>query len=123
LRHYATSLKVMGSILNEVNGSFTWPNPSSCTMVLVSTQPLPEMSTRNLPRGKGRLAHKADNLTIICEPTVQKMWELRCLTTLWASMTYYRDDLPLSSQNWTIFCEIIITIQVNSCQLLLFCGH
>jgi hypothetical protein len=23
LRHYATSLKVMGSILNEVNGSFT----------------------------------------------------------------------------------------------------
>jgi hypothetical protein len=34
---------------------------------LGSTQPLTEMSTRNLPGGKGRLALKADNLTAICE--------------------------------------------------------
>jgi hypothetical protein len=39
-------------------------------MVLVSTQPLREMSTRNLPGGKGRQARKADNLTAICEPIV-----------------------------------------------------
>jgi hypothetical protein len=32
-----------------------------------STQPLTEMSTRNLPRGKGRPARKAD---AICEPIV-----------------------------------------------------
>jgi hypothetical protein len=32
-------------------------------MVLWSTQPLTEMSTRNLPGAKGRLARKADNLT------------------------------------------------------------
>jgi hypothetical protein len=25
---------------------------------------------RNLPGGKGRPAHKADNLTVICEPIV-----------------------------------------------------
>jgi hypothetical protein len=31
---------------------------------------LTEMSTRNLPGGKGRPAHKADNLTAIYEPTV-----------------------------------------------------
>jgi hypothetical protein len=31
-----------------------WPNPSSRTMALGSTQPLTEMSTRNLPGGKGR---------------------------------------------------------------------
>jgi hypothetical protein len=31
-----------------------------------STQPLTEMSTRNLPGGKGRPARKADNLTAIC---------------------------------------------------------
>jgi hypothetical protein len=37
-------------------------------MVLGSTQPLTEMSTRNLPGGKGRPTHKADNLTAICEP-------------------------------------------------------
>jgi hypothetical protein len=30
---------------------FTWPNPSNCTMTLRSTQPLTEMSTRNLPGG------------------------------------------------------------------------
>jgi hypothetical protein len=34
------------------------------------TEPLTEMSTRNLPGGKGRLARKADNLTTICEPIV-----------------------------------------------------
>jgi hypothetical protein len=31
------------------------------------SQPLTEMSTRNLPQGKGQLACKADNLTAICE--------------------------------------------------------
>jgi hypothetical protein len=31
---------------------FNLPNPSSCTMALGSTQPLIEMSTRNLPGGK-----------------------------------------------------------------------
>jgi hypothetical protein len=39
-------------------------------MALESTQPLAEMSTRNLPRGKGRPARKADNLTAVCEPIV-----------------------------------------------------
>jgi hypothetical protein len=36
-------------------------------MDLGSTQPLTEMSTRNLPEGKGRPARKAENLTAICE--------------------------------------------------------
>jgi hypothetical protein len=36
-----------------------------------STQPLTEMSTRNLPGGgKKRPAHRADNLTATCEPIV-----------------------------------------------------
>jgi hypothetical protein len=43
-------------------------------MALGSTQPLTEMSTRNLPGGGGggkwRPARKADNLTAICEPIV-----------------------------------------------------
>ena len=34
---------------------------------------------------------KADNLTSICEPIVWKMWEPRCLTTLWAFMACYRN--------------------------------
>jgi hypothetical protein len=47
---------------------FNSPNPSSRTMALGSTQPLTEMSTRNLPGSNGRPARKADNLTAICEP-------------------------------------------------------
>jgi hypothetical protein len=39
-------------------------------MALGSTKPLTEMSTRNLPGGKGRPVRKADNLTDICEPIV-----------------------------------------------------
>jgi hypothetical protein len=39
-------------------------------MALGSTQLLTEMSTRNLPGGKGRLALNAENLTAICEPIV-----------------------------------------------------
>jgi hypothetical protein len=49
---------------------FNLPNPSSRTMALGSIQPLTEMSTRNLAAGKGRLARKVDNLTVICEPIV-----------------------------------------------------
>jgi hypothetical protein len=33
---------------------FNLPKSSSCNMVLRSTQPITEMSTRNLPAGKGR---------------------------------------------------------------------
>jgi hypothetical protein len=45
---------------------FNWPNTSSSTVALGSTQPLTEMSTRNLPGGKGRQTRKADNFTAIC---------------------------------------------------------
>jgi hypothetical protein len=52
----------------EVN-FFNLPNSSSPTMVLGSTQPLTEMSTRNLRRDKKRPARRADNLAI-CESNV-----------------------------------------------------
>jgi hypothetical protein len=42
-------------------------------MALGSTQPLAEMSTRNIPGGKGRPARKADNLTAICEKISRKV--------------------------------------------------
>jgi hypothetical protein len=60
LRHYATKRKVAGSILVEVIGYFT--------MALGSTQPVTEMSTRNLLGGKELPALKADNFAAICEP-------------------------------------------------------
>jgi hypothetical protein len=49
---------------------FNLPNTSSCTMALGSTQPLKEISTRNLPGGEKRPALRADNLTAICKPNV-----------------------------------------------------
>jgi hypothetical protein len=52
---------------------FNWPNPSSrtmTTMTLGSTQPLTEMSTRNILGRKGRSARKAEYLAAIYEPIV-----------------------------------------------------
>jgi hypothetical protein len=69
LRHYATSRKVAGSNPDEVD-FFNLSNPSSRTMALKSTQPLTEMSTGNLPGGKGQLVRKAENLTAIWEQIV-----------------------------------------------------
>jgi hypothetical protein len=51
--HYAISWKVAGLFPDEIMGFFNQPNLSSHTMVLGSTQPLTEMSTRNLPGDKG----------------------------------------------------------------------
>jgi hypothetical protein len=90
--HYATSRKVTDSIPDEAIGFFNGPNPSSRTMAPGSTQPLTEMSTRNLPGGKGRSARKADNLTSICESIALKIWEPRRFTILWASTACYRDS-------------------------------
>jgi hypothetical protein len=69
---------------------------SRCPMALGSTQPPTEMSTRNLLGGKGQPVHKSDNLTDICEPIFWKMWELRHLTTLWASTACYRDSFTFT---------------------------
>jgi hypothetical protein len=49
---------------------FSLSNSSSRTMALGLTQPLTEMSTRNIPGGKKRSARMADNLAAICEPVV-----------------------------------------------------
>jgi hypothetical protein len=95
LRHYATSQKVAGSSPDEVD-FFNLPNPYSRIVALGSTQPLTEMSTRNFPGGKGRLVHKADNFTAICEPTVWKTWEPWRLTTLWAPTACYRNNFTFT---------------------------
>jgi hypothetical protein len=89
---------VAGLIPDDVIGIFNLANPSSRTMALGSTQPLTEMSARNLPRCKGRLARKADNLTVICEPLVGA-------STSHNSMGLHRDSftlfLPLQhSDSW-----------------------
>ena len=74
LRCCATNRKVAGSIPDGVIGIFHWRNPSDCTMAQGSTQPLTEMSTRNISWGWKRPVHKADNLTtVLCRCHV--IWE------------------------------------------------
>jgi hypothetical protein len=65
-------------------------------MAMGSAQPLTEMSTTNLPGGRGRPECKVDNLTAISEMIVHKLWEPQSLTTLWASMACYRDSFTFS---------------------------
>jgi hypothetical protein len=60
---YATSRKVAGSTPSEIIRFFNWPNPSSRTMTLGSTQPLTEMSNRNL-LGVSRLPRKCGSLDV-----------------------------------------------------------
>jgi hypothetical protein len=56
------------------------------------TQPLIEMSTMNLAGSRAWRARKVDNLTAVCEPIVQKMWEPRSLTTLRSLTVSYKDS-------------------------------
>jgi hypothetical protein len=70
IRHYAMIRNMVGSIPDEVIQYFYSPNPFSSTVAQVLTQPLTDMSTRNLPGTKRGAARTADNLTAICEPTV-----------------------------------------------------
>jgi hypothetical protein len=82
-----------------------------------STQPLIEMSTMNLPGGKGRLVREADNLAAICEPIVLKMWEPRRLTTLWASTACYRDSLTITYMRFEVLKAVTVKI-VTPCSLI-----
>jgi hypothetical protein len=51
LRHCTASRRVTGSIPDRVTGICHWHNPFGHTMALGSTQPLTEMSTRNISMG------------------------------------------------------------------------
>jgi len=63
LRHCATNRKVAVSIPDDVIGILHWHNSSGRTMALDLTQPLPEMSTRNISWGLRRPVGTADKLT------------------------------------------------------------
>jgi hypothetical protein len=61
---------------------------------------------------------KADNLTAICEPIVQIMWEPQRLTTLWASMACYRDSFTFAYQHIpahsTLYKSVIEKVSLKS---------
>jgi hypothetical protein len=77
-------------------------------MVLESTQPLTETSTRNFPGGKDAAGRNTDNLAAICERIVYKTGQPRRLTTIRASTACYRDSLARKAENLTAVCERIV---------------
>jgi hypothetical protein len=92
--------------INPLHLFFNWPSLYSRTLALVSTQRPTEMGTRDLPGSKGQPALEADNLTTICEPIVEKMWEPLCLTALWTSTACYKDSFTFTWANVTYYHSI-----------------
>jgi hypothetical protein len=75
---------------------FNLPNPSNRSMFLGPTEPLTEMSTRNICVGiKGGRRVRLTNLSPSVSRLFRKMWESRRLTILKASTTCTRITLPL----------------------------
>jgi hypothetical protein len=72
LRHYATSLKVAGSI-PEVIGFLYFTDLSSRTMALGSTQSLTEISARNFPE-RWRLAGRVRRTT--SPPSLSRLYRI-----------------------------------------------
>ena len=114
LRHCATRRKVAGSILDGVIEIFHEHNPSGRNMALGSTQPLKEMSTRNISweRKGGRCV----GLTTLSPARARFSWNLGAWTS-WNSQGLYRDcfftfaaclqdnfceSLPLVTWQWQI---------------------
>jgi hypothetical protein len=89
-------------------------------MALGSTQPLTEMSTRNLPGGKGWPARTADILTTIRESIVWKTWEPRPLITVWASTACYRDSFTFAFLRLCTSLHMVYVVDFHTgCYLVL----
>jgi hypothetical protein len=88
---------------------FNCPNPSSRAVALGSTQPLAEMSTRNLPGGKVRLTASPPSVSRLSK----KMWVPRRLTTLWASTACYRDSFTFTILSISFPVHYLFTITVS----------
>jgi hypothetical protein len=80
-------------------------------MAVGLTEPLSEMSTRNIPVGKARSARKGDSLTAICEPIVPQMLDHPRLTILWTSELNKIDKVTCS---WMIsLCASVFFVSLN----------
>jgi len=82
LGHCATNRMIMGSILVGAVGNFHSHNPSDRTMALGSTQPLTNMSTRNISRkGKSSWCVGLTTLLPSCADCFE-IWQPQPLGTL-----------------------------------------
>jgi hypothetical protein len=79
-------------------------------MALGLTQPLTEMSTRDLPGGKWRPERGTDNLTATCEPLSRKCGGLD-VSTPWAFTAHYRDCFTLPYLIYSTFCFMKLPVK------------
>jgi hypothetical protein len=100
-----------GSILDEVIGFVNLPNSASRTVVLGSSQPITEMSTRNLSGAKGRPTQPHRHLWADCLESVALQgllygWLLLTFQPHGTTCSYYRYKCRVSVMLYlrTLFC-------------------
>jgi len=117
LRHCATSRKVAGLIFDGVIGIFYWHNTSGRTMALGLTQPLTEMSIRNIPwevKAAGAYSWQPYHLHV---PIVLKSGSLSLLEPSGSSQSCNEIDLPFF--DWRYLCYFVCSrCSLNNSRLL-----
>ena len=133
LIHRATSRKFAGSIPDSVIGIFHWHNPSGRTVALWSTQPLTEMSTRNISWGVKAGGEKGWQPYHLHVPIVLKFESLNILEPSGPVQGYNgtayheihghttHNNRPLSLRSlkltWTVLVNLIRLLHVNNAAL------
>jgi hypothetical protein len=84
LKHCATSQRFAGVIPSVVTGNFHLHKPSGCTTALGLTQPLTEMSTRNIFWGVKVASVQGSQPYHLHVQFVLKLWESQTPGNLWA---------------------------------------
>jgi hypothetical protein len=113
LRYYATNRQVTGSIPDGVIGIFQWHNPSSYTMVLGSTQPLTEMSSRCISWGKGGRCVRLTTLPPSCT-VVMKSGNFNFLEPSGPLHACNGTALPLPLPLHVLYCCTTIIIYIKN---------
>ena len=98
VRHCATSWKVADSVSDGVIGNFHWYDPLDRTKALGSTQPLTEMSIRNLSLGKNDRSAGLTNLPPSCA---------HCLEILGASTSLNPHSMSRDYFTFTFICYFL----------------
>jgi hypothetical protein len=101
LRYCATNRKVAGSIPDGVIEIFLWLNPSVRIMTLGSTQPLKEMSIRNISWGWMQPLRRAEKLTTFTYRLSRNLG-VSILWTRWAR------NRPAQGSLYPLLCKLAI---------------